>query len=69
MRCKVCRKRFTPTKEMHYIAKETSQDSLLSPLKVEYIDCIDCPYCGRQHMLGIRVPKLEIEVQDDEQRG
>lgn len=58
MRCKVCGKRFTPTKETTYIASESTQDGLLSPLRITYMDCVDCPFCGRQHMLGIRMPEL-----------
>ena len=58
MKCKACKKRFTPTIENHYIGEKREQAAILTPVKITYLDCVDCPHCGTQHRLGIRVKKV-----------
>lgn len=53
MKCAVCRKRFTVSKEHVYQASETI---LIDVIKV--YDVVDCPRCGCQKILAVRMPKF-----------
>lgn len=49
--CKICGAEFTPTKEMHYIAREKGITGLTVIVKndeSEIYDAFDCPQCGCQ---------------------
>lgn len=64
IKCNVCGKRFVPNKEAIYQTVEKltlSQALMLAPEPKQY-DVIDCPRCGCQHLLGIRMPALEAKV-------
>lgn len=56
LKCKVCGERFLPRKETTYqVQEELSGFAALSATNRIY-DATDCPRCGRQHILGVRVP-------------
>lgn len=59
--CKVCGCRFEVKKENVYLAREpkAANDILTKP---QYIfDVIDCPHCGCQVSLNIRMPRYDNE--------
>ncbi len=67
MKCKVCGKRFRPTAEMRYLATEN-----LAPLSVltavaKTYECFDCPKCGCQNFVNIRMPRYEVKPDDREE--
>ena len=55
MKCKVCGKRFKPNKDKTYMVMEDLWvlDCITKPARV--IDAVDCPRCGCQQLLGIRL--------------
>ena len=55
MKCTVCGRKFLPTKDIVYVAVETKREGLFTTTL--QVDCLDCPYCGRQRMLGVRMPR------------
>ena len=58
-KCSVCGKRFMPDKESVYLASEgISVVDVFTKVKRVY-DATDCPRCGCQQLLNIRVPKIE----------
>lgn len=81
LRCKVCGARFTPTADRRYTAiKDTSGTGLIAALGSSetptYYDAFDCPACGCQIRLDIRLPGSpgssndsteEAEVTDDDE--
>lgn len=56
-KCSVCGKRFMPYKESVYLASETPTFGtfFLTKAPTAY-DAIDCPRCGCQKLLKIRIP-------------
>ena len=69
MKCKVCGKRFTPTVERVYQASEevTIFSALTTAPRV--YDVMDCPQCGCQQLLKVRMPRFNVgsEVDEDEE--
>lgn len=64
--CKVCGTRFEITKENMYLAREPSGlSNYADPAKI--YEAIDCPTCGCQRLLGIRLPKVEGKEHDSEE--
>ncbi len=65
-KCSVCGKRFMPTKETTYLAKEG--ESVLSALskQADFFDAIDCPRCGCQTVLKKRMQIYEERKCEDE---
>lgn len=59
--CKICGCRFEVRKEDKDLATEqfSLSDTLVKPKRV--YEVIDCPSCGCQLMLNIRMPKVEDE--------
>ena len=65
-KCSVCGKRFMPDKEFVYLASEgVSVVDAFTRVKRVY-DATDCPRCGCQQLLKIRVPKIEERKNEDE---
>lgn len=66
MKCKICGKRFVPTVEKLYQARE--EGGTLSALTTppHMYDVIDCPRCGCQHALKVRMPKVNMGVAGDD---
>ena len=67
MKCKVCGKRFRPTAKMRYLATET-----LAPIDVftkarRVFECFDCPKCGCQNFVNIRMPEYEVTTDGGEE--
>lgn len=66
IKCGVCGKRFLPNKEAVYQTTESlSLGQVLTQVPKRY-DVIDCPQCGCQQLLGIRMPKVAERVIEDE---
>lgn len=59
IKCIVCGKRFMPDKESTYLVCNpvTALSALCNTPNVH--DAVDCPRCGCQQLLKIRVPKIE----------
>lgn len=58
--CGVCGYRVTPTKEEIYIAEEPRGfTECLTKLPTRF-NAIDCPRCGCQIALAIRVPRVDL---------
>lgn len=71
--CQICGNRFKVTKDQVYIVieKQGFAASLTTP--APKFDAIDCPSCGCQQVLAVRMPRLsikndEVERNEDEQR-
>lgn len=65
-KCSVCGKRFMPYKETVYLASETpTLGTLLTKAPTAY-DAIDCPRCGCQKLLKIRIPKIAERENENE---
>lgn len=58
--CGVCGYRITPTKEEIYVAEEPRGivEALTQPPK--RFSAMDCPRCGCQILLVIRVPRVDL---------
>ena len=58
--CGVCGYRVTPTKEEIYVAEEPRgfMDALTKPPM--WFSAMDCPRCGCQIPLAIRVPRVDL---------
>lgn len=72
MFCGVCHKWFPAKIENHYIAIDAPPGFKALTEPSRQFDAIDCPHCGRQKLLGIRLPafpkpeiKEEVEEDDD----
>lgn len=64
-KCTVCRKRFVLNKENVYQASETLPfTKALSEIARVY-DVTDCPKCGCQVLLKIRMPKFTVPVEQE----
>ena len=50
MKCNVCGKWFTPVKDNTYLVSDHVTKSVY--------DALDCPRCGCQHQLKLRMPKF-----------
>ena len=64
-KCKSCGKKFTPIKGAVYQVREESTlvEAIGGNTKKIY-EAIDCPKCGCQKLLGIRIPKFEETDKD-----
>ena len=65
-KCRACGKRFMPSKETTYqvIEKVIGLAALGATNKV--YDAADCPRCGCQHLLGIRIPIFKERETENE---
>lgn len=53
IKCKVCKKRFSPKKENKYIVQEIpTVTNVFTGTKA--FEAFDCPKCGCQNIVGIR---------------
>lgn len=58
--CRVCGYRFTPERENIYTAEEPrSMADMLTKAPTRF-SAVDCPICGCQIALAIRVPRVDI---------
>ena len=67
MKCVVCKKRFSIEMYNVYRVGEGSKTTVgvfIPPDKV--YDAIDCPSCGCQHLLKVRLPEVKDGVEDDD---
>lgn len=58
-KCNICGNRFKLTKDIVYTAQEQQTLSDIISLKVVTFSAVDCPKCGCQIPLAVRVPKVE----------
>lgn len=58
--CGVCGYRVTPTKEEIYIAEEPRGFTECLTKPTTRFNAIDCPRCGCQIALAIRVPRVDL---------
>lgn len=56
LKCKVCGERYLPRKETTYQAQEVLTGIAALGATERIYDATDCPRCGCQLLLGIRVP-------------
>ena len=65
MKCEICKKRIPINKFRVYQVTDpqTFPGVWGTPSKV--YDAIDCPVCGCQHLLKVRLPDAEGGVEDD----
>jgi len=54
IKCKVCGKRVKPTKDLLYIAMEKQAAFKAMVEASKAFECIDCPRCSHQIVLGVR---------------
>ena len=66
MKCKVCGKRFNPDKNNVYKVHETLGITEALTKHPKTFDATDCPRCGCQHLLSIRLPQTLEKVVDDD---
>lgn len=64
IKCKVCGHRFEPKKDRTYLVHHelTPFQALSATAMVQ--DAIDCPKCGCQHLLAVRLPKWNDLVEE-----
>lgn len=62
--CQCCGTMFTPTKELHYIAKDATPQRhlLLAAAETKQYDAFDCPGCGCQIVVGERLRPVDEAV-------
>lgn len=67
MKCSICGKRFVPRKENVYQVSESANvlAKLVTPDAI--YDAIDCPRCGCQKKLAIRMSRIMQTKQEEEQ--
>ena len=63
IRCKVCRTPFIPQKDALYLSAEKPAplSALVSPPSRIY-ECFDCPKCGCQTAVNVRITPVEQEA-------
>ena len=67
MKCKVCGMRFTPNAEKRYLATERLAPLASLTTAAKVYECFDCPRCGCQNFVNIRMPKYEVKTDDREE--
>lgn len=65
MKCKVCGKKFKPKKENKYLAQEAIGVTTMFR-HIKTYECFDCPVCGCQNFVNIRMDAVEELRADDE---
>lgn len=68
MKCKVCERRFNPRTEDLYLAQEHLSPLAALTTTAKIYECFDCPHCGCQNFVNIRIPKVEGEAYDREEQ-
>ena len=58
--CRVCGYRFTPERENIYTAEEPRSALEMLTAAPTRFSAVDCPICGCQIALAIRVPRVDI---------
>lgn len=58
--CRVCGYRFTPERENIYTAEEPRSMAVMLTKAPTRFSAVDCPICGCQIALAIRVPRVDI---------
>ena len=58
--CRVCGYRFTPERENIYTAEEPRSALEMLTAAPTRFSAVDCPVCGCQIALAIRVPRVDL---------
>lgn len=67
MKCKVCRKHFTPDSRLVYQVSDSISVVQALTVSQKTYDAIDCPRCGCQLVLNVRMPKaVKGGAEDDD---
>ena len=62
MICKVCKRRFTASKDNKYLAQKVrSINDAIMTAPTTY-EAFDCPKCGCQNIVNVREPEYHDEV-------
>lgn len=59
--CKVCKSRFPLANDARYTVKEKTS---MIPRITKLIECFDCPVCGCQNTVNIRLPRDLSELEE-----
>jgi hypothetical protein len=61
VKCKICKHRFSLSKEMLYVAQEIACGVNIFTPATKMFDAVDCPKCGCQLLLNIREPAVDAK--------
>ena len=69
IKCKVCKTRFSGSKETLYLA--TENPALLTALTTaaKAFECFDCPQCGCQNAVNIRMAVVKYDEEECNDNG
>lgn len=59
IKCEICRNKFEPKKEEMYFAHEKMSMTEAITKKPYIYECFDCPECGHQIIVSIRLESTE----------
>lgn len=66
--CHVCGMAFNPSPERRYTVKE--KDGIGAIVGNTYYDAFDCPHCGCQNIVGLRLDPIFVKpAEEDEDEG
>ena len=66
MKCDVCKKRFPIDKCNVYRVTEAQSISQVFTTPSKVFNAVDCPTCGCQHLLKVRLPEMKGGAEDDD---
>ena len=58
MKCKVCGARFALSKDTLYQVEQVVSVTQMLTASAQIYDAVDCPKCGCQLTLGVRLPRI-----------
>lgn len=62
MICKVCKRRFTASKDNKYLAQRPLSITEVMTNTPAIYEAFDCPRCGCQNIVNVREPEVNYEV-------
>jgi len=67
IKCKVCGTRFAGSKDALYLATENMAVIPALTMPAKAFECFDCPKCGCQNAVNIRMaPVMETDEEDND---
>jgi DNA-directed RNA polymerase subunit RPC12/RpoP len=66
IKCVVCRKHIPVTKHQVYRVTEPQSITGAFSTPAKMYDAVDCPVCGCQHLLKVRLPEVKGGAEDDD---
>lgn len=64
--CKVCKTRFTPTQEARYTVEGKTEMFATAKRQIE---CFDCPKCGCQNTVNVRIARNPSAPNEEDPNG